>query len=131
VSLPAYATLRFERPAEHVLLVVLNRPEMLNALDTQMGRDLLDLWTRIGAEPEAHRLHVNGRDVVVPRTAEGVAFMTFAELCERPLGAADYLALATRYHTLVLGGIPRLGPDKRNEAKFGPFLKALSKELPE
>jgi len=55
VSLPAYATLRFERPAEHVLLVVLNRPEMLNALDTQMGRDLLDLWTRIGAEPEELR----------------------------------------------------------------------------
>lgn len=71
----------------------------------------------IGAAPVAHRLHVDGREVVVPRTAEGVAFMTFAELCEQPLGAADYLAIAKRYHTLVLSGIPRLGPEKRNEAK--------------
>ena len=46
-----YATLQTETPAPHVLLVRLNRPEVLNALNTQMGRDVLDLWTRLTAEP--------------------------------------------------------------------------------
>jgi enoyl-CoA hydratase/carnithine racemase len=50
-----YQALELEPRGEHVLLVRLNRPEVLNALNTQMGRDLLDLWTRITAEPGALR----------------------------------------------------------------------------
>jgi len=46
-----YQTLALEPRGEHVLVVTLNRPEVLNALNTQMGRDLLDLWTRLTAEP--------------------------------------------------------------------------------
>src|SRR5690606_32500967 len=46
-----YATLSIERRGEHVLVARLNRPEVLNALDTQMGRELLDLWTRLAAAP--------------------------------------------------------------------------------
>ena len=46
-----YATLAVEPRGAHVLLVRLNRPDVLNALNTQMGRDLLDLWTRLTAEP--------------------------------------------------------------------------------
>ncbi|HLE67459.1 MAG TPA: enoyl-CoA hydratase-related protein [Burkholderiales bacterium] len=55
MSLPGYATLELERRSEHVLLVRLNRPEALNALNTQMSRDQLDLWTRIGSDPEELR----------------------------------------------------------------------------
>ena len=40
-----YQTLRVEMHGAHVLIVTLNRPEVANALNTQMGRDLLDLWT--------------------------------------------------------------------------------------
>ena len=46
-----YQTLLTEKRDEHVLLVTLNRPQALNALNTQMGRDQLDLWTRLAAEP--------------------------------------------------------------------------------
>ena len=46
-----YATLRTEIRDAHVLVVTLNRPEVSNALNTQMGRDLLDLWSSLGAEP--------------------------------------------------------------------------------
>ncbi len=46
-----YDTLKVEPQGSHVLLVTLNRPQVLNALNTQMGRDLYDLWTRITAEP--------------------------------------------------------------------------------
>ena len=51
MKLPEYETLRLELEGEHVLLVTLHRPEVLNALNTQMGRDQLDLWTRIAAQP--------------------------------------------------------------------------------
>jgi enoyl-CoA hydratase/carnithine racemase len=47
----SYETLKTEIAAPHVLLVTLNRPEVANALNTQMGRDLLDLWTGLVAEP--------------------------------------------------------------------------------
>ncbi len=46
-----YDTLSLENKGENILVVRLNRPEVLNALNTQMGRDLLDLWTRVTAEP--------------------------------------------------------------------------------
>ncbi len=47
MDLPSYATLRIDSPEPHLLVVTLNRPEVLNALNTQMGRDLTDLWTRL------------------------------------------------------------------------------------
>jgi enoyl-CoA hydratase len=55
MNLPDYPTLRLAPQGEHVLLVTLHRPEALNALNTQMGRDLLDLFTRLTAEPDGVR----------------------------------------------------------------------------
>jgi enoyl-CoA hydratase/carnithine racemase len=55
MNLPSYQTLVLEQRDEHVLVVTLNRPQVLNALNTQMGRDKLDLWTRLAAEPEGLR----------------------------------------------------------------------------
>ncbi len=55
MQLPGYTTLSTAPHAEHVLLVTLNRPEVLNALNTQMGADLLDLFLRVTAEPGAFR----------------------------------------------------------------------------
>jgi enoyl-CoA hydratase/carnithine racemase len=55
MDLPGYQTLALEQRDEHLLLVTLNRPEVLNAHNTQMGRDKLDLWTRLAAEPGAIR----------------------------------------------------------------------------
>ena len=51
MNLSSYPTLAIEQAGQHVLLVRLNRPQVLNALDTQMGRDTLELWTRLAAEP--------------------------------------------------------------------------------
>ena len=49
-----------------------------------------------------------------------------ADLCEKPLGPADFLEIARRYHTLVMPGIPRMGPSNRNEAKrFVTLIDAL------
>jgi cell division protein ZapE len=58
-----------------------------------------------------------GRKLRVPQAIDGVARFSFDDLCRRPLGSADYLALAERFHTLVLDDIPRLAPEERNEAR--------------
>ncbi|WP_439816164.1 cell division protein ZapE [Zavarzinia sp. CC-PAN008] len=68
------------------------------------------------AELEPETIEIQGRKLVVA-AAKGVARASFADLCERPLGPADYLALAARFPALALHGVPRLGPEKRNEAK--------------
>lgn len=70
-----------------------------------------------GATPAPERLLVQGRSVAVPRAARGVAWFGFDELCGKPLGAADFLALATHFHTLVLEGVPVLTPELHNEAR--------------
>jgi len=50
-----YATLSLDEPAGHVLRVRLHRPEFANALNTQMGLDLLEVWDRVNAAPARHR----------------------------------------------------------------------------
>ena len=62
-------------------------------------------------------LSVTGRDVVVPHAINGVARFDFHELCEIPLGASDYLAIAREFHTVVIDAIPTMGFEKRNEAR--------------
>jgi cell division protein ZapE len=69
------------------------------------------------ARPRAETLVVTGRKLIVPLAAEGVARFDFAALCGTALGAGDYLALATHYHTLILDGVPRLSPDNFDEAR--------------
>ena len=77
------------------------------------------LWRELkGGEPEepAH-LTVLGRDVVVERTVGAMARASFADLCGRPLGPQDYLAIAERFHTLFLEDVPILGPANHHEAR--------------
>jgi cell division protein ZapE len=62
-------------------------------------------------------LAVGGRTLHVRRTAKGAAWFTFDELCGQPLGSADYLALAQRFHTIALEGIPLLTPERRDQAR--------------
>ena len=78
-----------------------------------------ELWRELkGGEPEepAH-LAVLGRDVVVERTVGSMARARFADLCGRPLGPQDYLAVAARFHTLFLEDVPILGPSNQQEAR--------------
>jgi len=71
-----------------------------------------------GGDPGAPaELRRPGRVVPVPRAAGGAAWFGFAELCGRPLGAADYVALAGRYGALFLSDVPVFAPERRNEAK--------------
>lgn len=88
-------------------------------LDDAAHSGLDRLWQELtgGAVSEESALEVKGRIVRVPQSAMGVARFTFADLCEKPLGASDYLAIARAYHTVVIEGIPVLTPARRNEAR--------------
>ncbi|HET9813770.1 MAG TPA: cell division protein ZapE, partial [Sphingomicrobium sp.] len=67
-----------------------------------------------------------GRTLHVPKSLKGVAVFSFKRLVGEPRGAADYLAIARRYHTVIIVGIPVMGPDMRNEAaRFVTLVDAL------
>jgi len=67
-----------------------------------------------------------GRTMHVPKSLKGVAVFSFKRLCAEARGAADYLAIARHYHSVIIVGIPILGPDNRNEAsRFKVLIDAL------
>jgi cell division protein ZapE len=70
-----------------------------------------------GAHGHNATLAIKGRCLVVPRAARGTAWFAFDDLCSKPLGAADYLAIAERFTAIIVEGIPRLAPEQRNEAR--------------
>ncbi len=89
---------------------------------------------RLTDYPPEDRAHVpsaelplpGGRSCHVPKSLKGVAVFSFARLCRQPMGAADYLAIARQYHTLIIVGIPQMGPESRNEAiRFIHLIDAL------
>ena len=70
-----------------------------------------------GAAETGATLEVMGRKMRLPRASGGLLRASFASLCGQALGAQDYLAIAGRFHTLFLEDVPRLGADRRNEAR--------------
>lgn len=90
------------------------------ALDAAFTR----LTDEVRGEPQT--LALKGRAVEVPQAAHGVARFTFHDLCARPLGAADYLKIAQTFHTVMIDDVPRMSPERRNEAKrFVTLIDAL------
>jgi len=85
-----------------------------------LRRDFYRLTDREVDDPDkapSGEVEVGARRIFVPKACRGVAVFSFKRLCGQPLGAADYLAIARRFHTLILVAVPRMGPEMRNEAK--------------
>ena len=103
-----------------------NGPEATQALSEAFFR-LTDYSTEDRANVPAEDIPVQGgRTLHVPKSLKGVAVFSFKRLCGEPRGAPDYLAIARRYHTVIIVGVPQLGPDKRNEAaRFVTLIDAL------
>ncbi|KAL0688736.1 hypothetical protein Bca4012_088413 [Brassica carinata] len=88
-----------------------------------IGRDISGLLKQkfqqlVGDEPACPQVVevVMGRKLQVPLAADGCAYFLFEELCDRPLGAADYLGLFKKFHTLALEGVPMFGLHNRTAA---------------
>ena len=70
------------------------------------------------AEGEANAIvDVAGRELIARRSAPGVVWFDFGELCQKPRGQLDFIELARRYHTVLLSKIPRMFADERDAAR--------------
>ncbi len=66
------------------------------------------------------------RSMHVPKSLKGVGVFSFKRLCSEARGAPDYLAIARAFHTIIIVGIPKMGPENRNEAaRFVTLIDAL------
>jgi cell division protein ZapE len=97
---------------------------------TAQVREAFFRLTDYAPEDAAHvpsaELELGGRTLHVPKSLKGVAVFSFKRLCGEARGAPDYLAIARAYHTVILVGIPQMGPDNRNEAaRFVTLIDAL------
>ena len=96
--------------------------------DAAARAELDAVWAELtgDATPEPLVLTVQGRQVTLPAHVGRAARSSFWDLCGKPLGPADYLAVARQFHTVIIVGIPILGPEKRNEAaRFVTLIDAL------
>jgi len=93
-----------------------------------------DAFFRLTDYPPEDKAHVptadiavqGGRTLHVPKSLKGVAVFSFKRLCAEARGAADYLAIARNYHTVIIVGIPLMTPENRNEAaRFKVLIDAL------
>ena len=116
VSLNGPTDYRLDRLDGAPTYYVPNGPEASKALS--------DAFFRLTDFPVEDRVRVpsetiavpGGRSLFVPKSIKGVAVFSFTRLCRAALGAADYLAVARKYHTVILVGVPVMGPESRNEA---------------
>jgi cell division protein ZapE len=117
---------RLDRLAGVEVWHVPNGPEATAALSRAFFQ-LTDYPVEDRAKVPTEELDVGGgRTLHVPKSLKGVAVFSFKRLCGEPRGAADYLAVARRYHTVIVVGIPVMGPERRNEAaRFVTLIDAL------
>ncbi|MBK8376320.1 cell division protein ZapE [Sphingorhabdus sp.] len=106
--------------------LVPNGPEATKALSETFFH-LTDYPPEDRAHVPSTEIDVGGaRQMHVPKALKGVAVFSFKRLCAEARGAADYLAIARRFHTVIIVGIPVLGPHNRNEAaRFVTLIDAL------
>lgn len=126
VALDGPTDYRRDRLGSAKIWLVPNGPEATAALS--------ETFFRMTDYPPEDRAHVptleidigGGRMLHVPKALKGVAVFSFKRLCAEARGAADYLAIARRFHTVIMVGIPILGPHNRNEAaRFVTLIDAL------
>ncbi|WP_336959812.1 cell division protein ZapE [Sphingobium aquiterrae] len=117
---------RLDRLGGSKLWHVPNGPEATVALSQAFFR-LTDYPPEDRAHVPSEELPVQGgRTLHVPKSLKGVAVFSFKRLCAEARGAPDYLAIARRYHSVIIVGIPVLGPENRNEAaRFVTLIDSL------
>jgi len=126
ISLNGPVDYRLERLAGLPVWHVPNGPAATEALREAFFR-LTDYPVEDAANVPVLDLAIpGGRALRVPKALKGVAVFSFRKLCGEARGASDYLAIARNFHTVILVGIPILGPENRNEAaRFVTLIDAL------
>ena len=112
-------TVTLDSPTDYRMEKLANLPVYVTPLGPQADAKMEAAWHEVidGAKAAPAKVPRKGRTIAVPSAAGRAARFSFADLCERPLGAADYLAIAKRYDSIFVERVPQLGPEKRNETK--------------
>jgi cell division protein ZapE len=105
---------------EDYRLRALNQSTIYRApLDVQSEAWLKERWHALGAD-DAHRdggIELDGRRVPVRARGKGMCWFDFTALCEGPRGSGDYIQIAREFHTVLVGGIPRMDGDRDDAAR--------------
>ena len=87
-------------------------------LAPEAERELMDCFRQIAeVEEEFHELDVEGRVIPYRHRAGGVVWFDFDVICGWGRSQNDYIDLARRFHTIIVSGVPRLGPDRADAAR--------------
>lgn len=79
---------------------------------------MLSAWQQLKAPHEdAPILEIEGRSLQALGRSGDVVWFDFSQLCDSPRSQNDYLELATRYHTVLLSGVPEMGPERASAAR--------------
>jgi len=120
--------LMLEAEQDYRLGRLMGAPVYYNPLGPEADAALDRAWARLtdGAAPRPDAVTVQGRRIEVPAAAHQVARFSFAELCDRPLGPADYMAIAAQFSTVILNGIPQMSEERKDAARrFVTLVDAL------
>jgi cell division protein ZapE len=95
---------------------LVGKPLYFTPADRRARAEMDRLWRELtGNHPGAPaELEVKGRKLRIPQASMGVARFAFAELCEQPLGAGDFLSIAHAFHTVMIDALPLLEPRRRD-----------------
>ena len=106
-------------PTDYRLQRIAGIKVYLSPLSPEADAAMDAAWRRLTdcAHGRPCSLTVLGRKLAVPQAARGVARFDFKDLCAKPLAAADFLAVAQEFHTILIDHIPLLSPEDRNEAR--------------
>jgi len=113
------AVVHLDSPTDYRLRALTRSPVYRAPLDAQSDAWLAARWEEIShGSPRADGpLVIDGRPIPVRGLAEGEAWFDFAALCEGPRGSSDYIEIAREFHTVLVGGIPRLDAQRDDAAR--------------
>ncbi|MBB3463539.1 cell division protein ZapE [Rhizobium sp. BK377] len=108
-----------DSPTDYRMEKLNSQPVYLVPIDERTDMAMDASWTQAlhGRKAQPTEIAMKGRTIHVPLAVDRMARFSFSALCEKPLGAADFLAIAERFDTIFLDHIPLLGPEKRNQIK--------------
>jgi cell division protein ZapE len=113
------AVVHLDSATDYRLRELIRSPVYRTPLDAGAGAWLDQRWHALGGD-DAHRngtIELGGRKIAVRARCQGLAWFDFGELCEGPRSASDYIEIAREFHTVLLGGVPRMDERLDNPAR--------------
>jgi cell division protein ZapE len=111
--------IHLDSPNDYRLRALTRSPVYRAPLDADSDAWLESRWRELRGD-DGHRdagIDIDGRRIAVRARTKGMAWFDFGELCEGPRGSADYIEIATEFHTVLLGGIPAFDAQNDDAAR--------------